>query len=222
MNKQRKIVFAGFIILALMMLTMLNNTMTSKSVLADKKNSGFKLISTNAQIKELELAYEDLLIEEEIQAEEDNNKYLINNDINEGVKVVVQKVKKKKKKKNAYENRWNITLSKDENELLARIVFQESRGESDLGQRAVCEVVFNRMKHDAYGGSLYEILSSPSQFSSWSARNSDNPTDKEYKNIKKVLNGESEILSKDYVYFSTSPRNNNGTIQIGNHYFCKY
>ena len=44
------------------------------------------------------------------------------------------------------ENRWHITLSPDETELLARIVWLESQGEPVKGQQAVVEVVFNRMR----------------------------------------------------------------------------
>lgn len=50
----------------------------------------------------------------------------------------------------APENRWHITLSPDETELLARIVWLESQGEPVKGQQAVVEVVFNRMRSDVY------------------------------------------------------------------------
>lgn len=119
-------------------------------------------------------------------------------------------------------NRWNISLSQDEINLLANIVWLESRGESEIGQKAVCEVILNRMKHTNFEGTLYEILSARNQFSSWGSRNNAHPTDETYKIVKQVLNGKTQILSKDYVYFSTSPRNNKGTVKIGNHYFCKY
>jgi len=132
------------------------------------------------------------------------------------------KKKKAKKKKKECKNRWNITLTKDEINLLARIVWVESRGESNRGQRGVIEVIFNRMKHWAFKGSLYDVLSAKSQFSSWGSRNEAAPTEKEYKNIKKVLNGETEIFDFETVYFSRTKRNDDIADHIGAHYFCRY
>ena len=45
------------------------------------------------------------------------------------------KIEKKKSKKPAIKNRWNIKLTNDEIDLLAKIVWVESRGESDQGQQ---------------------------------------------------------------------------------------
>lgn len=134
----------------------------------------------------------------------------------------IRKDAKKKVKRNICENRWGITLTDDEIKLLAKIVWVEARGESNQGQRGVIEVIFNRMKHRAFKGSLYDVLSAKSQFSSWSDRNAADPTEKEYKNINKVLNGNTEIFDFETVYFSTSPRNNDVAAHIGGHWFCRY
>lgn len=133
-----------------------------------------------------------------------------------------KKKKKKDKKEKKYDNRWNIELTDEEIDLLAKILWIEARGESDKGQKAVVEVVFNRMVHDAFKGSIEEVLSAKNQFSSWKNRDSAKPTDKEYDNIKEVLNGNTKLFNSQVVYFSTSPRNNIGTIHIGGHYFCEY
>ena len=118
-------------------------------------------------------------------------------------------------------NRWDITLTSDEIDLLAKIVWLEARGESDLGKQAVVEVVFNRMIHEYFQGGLYEVLSSRNQFSTWKNRNIAKPTGSEYDAINKVLNGKTNILTIDTVYFSTSPRNSNIVAHIGCHYFCR-
>ena len=55
----------------------------------------------------------------------------------------IQKANKKKKK--APSNRWGISLSSDERDLLAKIVWLEARGEGQIGQEAVIEIIFNRM-----------------------------------------------------------------------------
>ncbi len=128
----------------------------------------------------------------------------------------------KKIDKHVIKNRWNIELTDDEIDLLAKIVWIESRGESDKGQRAVVEVIFNRMIHWDFEGSLCDVLSADGQFCSWPNRNEAEPTEKEYKNIKKVLDGKTEILGCNKVYFSTSPRNDMNPIHIGGHWFCEY
>ena len=135
----------------------------------------------------------------------------------------------------APENRWHITLSPDETELLARIVWLESQGEPVKGQQAVVEVVFNRMRSDVYPDTLYEVLSqkNPVQFCSFKNRDRAKPTQKEYDSIQQVLDGKTRILRDDTMYFSTFPltelflllaqRKKNGTVmkifQTGKFFF---
>lgn len=118
-------------------------------------------------------------------------------------------------------NRWGIDLTNDEIDLLAKIVWLESQGETDKGQQAVVEVVANRMVDMDFSDTLLEVLSDKGEFSTWKNVDNAKPTEKEYENIYKVLRGETNILTEEYVYFSTSPRNNKDVIKIGNHYFCK-
>ena len=122
----------------------------------------------------------------------------------------------------APENRWNITLSPDETELLARIVWLESQGEPVKGQQAVVEVVFNRMRSDVYPDTLYEVLSqkNPVQFCSFKNRDRAKPTQKEYDSIQQVLDGKTRILRDDTMYFSTFPLTEHVEVKIGGHYFC--
>ena len=120
------------------------------------------------------------------------------------------------------ENRWHITLSSDETELLARIVWLESQGEPVEGQQAVVEVVFNRMRSDVYPDTLYEVLSqkNPVQFCSFKNRDRAKPTQKEYDSIQQVLDGKTRILRDDTMYFSTFPLTEHVEVKIGGHYFC--
>ena len=120
------------------------------------------------------------------------------------------------------ENRWHITLSPDETELLARIVWLESQGEPVKGQQAVVEVVFNRMRSDVYPDTLYEVLSQkiPVQFCSFKNRDRAKPTQKEYDSIQQVLDGKTRILRDDTMYFSTFPLTEHVEVKIGGHYFC--
>ena len=122
-------------------------------------------------------------------------------------------------------NKWNIKLNNSEIDLLTKIVYHEARGESNKGQQAVVEVVFNRMKHKKYPNTLYEVVSQQGQFESYKLINLevDNEQYKKCKkNVKKVLKGKTNILTKGYLYFSVGGHgNHDGMIKIGNHQFCE-
>ncbi len=124
---------------------------------------------------------------------------------------------------NSYENRWGITLAEEEVDLLAKILWVEARGESEEGQKAVVEVIFNRMLSEDYPDTLEEVLSQkvPTvQFASWKLRKTATPTEKEYTSIYEVLNGETDILRDDTCFFATKKLTSDLDMQIGNHYFC--
>lgn len=118
-------------------------------------------------------------------------------------------------------NRWSIDLDQSEIELLANIVWLEARGESQKGKECVVEVVLNRMVSDYFGGSLYDVLSAKRQFSTWKSRNTANPGSDEFAAIYNALNGNTDHLSIDYVYFSTKKVNGSDFIKIGSHWFSK-
>ena len=120
------------------------------------------------------------------------------------------------------ENRWNITLTQEEIDLLAKIVWLESQGEPTEGHEAVVEVVFNRMASEKYPDTLYDVLSqgNPTQFCSGKNRERANPTEKEYTSIHEVLNGNTHILRNDTLYFSTEPLTPRLDQKIGGHSFC--
>ena len=121
-----------------------------------------------------------------------------------------------------YSNRWGITLTEDETELLARIVWLEANGEPVEGQEAVVEVIFNRMASELFPDTLYDVLSqkNPVQFCSWKNREKAKPTEKEYESIRQVLYGNTQILRNDTLYFSTEPLTPNVDVRIGGHSFC--
>lgn len=120
------------------------------------------------------------------------------------------------------QNRWNINLTEEEIELLARIVWLEAKGESSYGQEAVVEVIFNRVASDLFPNTLYDVLSqkNPTQFCSWKNRDKAQPTEKEYQAIENVLNGNTNILRNDTLYFSVKPLTSRVDVHIGGHNFC--
>lgn len=123
---------------------------------------------------------------------------------------------------NLVHNRWNITLSEEEIDLLAKIVWLEANGEPVEGQQAVVEVVFNRMASELYPDTLYDVLSqkNPVQFCSWKNVGIAKPTEKEYNSIRQVLYGNTDLLRNDTLYFSTSPLTSHTDVRIGGHSFC--
>ena len=122
----------------------------------------------------------------------------------------------------AYNNRWNISLTEEESDLLAKIVWLEANGEPVEGQEAVVEVVLNRMASDLYPDTLYDVLSqnNPVQFVSWKRRDKAHPTETEYQSIYNVLNGNTDLLRNDTMNFSTYPLTSNLDVKICCHYFC--
>ena len=131
-------------------------------------------------------------------------------------------VKTKETEEVAYENRWGIQLTEEEIDLLAKILWVEARGESEAGQKAVVEVIFNRMISEEFPDTLYDVLSqkNPTQFASWKLRDSAKPTEKEYASIYEVLTGKTSITKNDTVYFATKKLTRNLDVKIGGHYFC--
>lgn len=113
------------------------------------------------------------------------------------------------------------TISDEEIDLIAKIVFLEARGESDEGQQAVVEVIFNRIISDRFPNTISEVIFAQNQFTTVNALNYAKPTTKEYNNINTVLITNSYILDDDVVHFSGSPLNNKIYKKIGNHYFCR-
>ena len=119
-------------------------------------------------------------------------------------------------------NRWNISLTDEEIDLLAKIVWLEANGEPVEGQEAVVEVIFNRMTSELYPDTLYDVLSQnkPVQFASWKRRDKAQPTEKEYDSIYNVLNGNTDLLRNDTMNFSTYPMTSHLDVKICCHYFC--
>lgn len=131
-------------------------------------------------------------------------------------------VEEEKKQPKLPGNRWGIFLTPSEIDLLARIVMLEAGGESALGQQAVVEVIFNRMVSPYYGGSLEQVLSARGQFATWKMRYSAQaaPTPQVMTSINAVLQGETNILPLQTLYFSRKPQNRRVQIRIGGHAFC--
>lgn len=112
-----------------------------------------------------------------------------------------------------------LELSREDRELLARMVWVEARGENDKGQQAVAEVVLNRLFADDYSDNLRDIIYSNNQFRSTQWLDEAEPTQTQYEAVDGALNGP-YVLPIDVVHFATYPVNDQVWGTIGGHVFC--
>lgn len=118
-------------------------------------------------------------------------------------------------------NRWGITLSDYDREILAKIVDLEAGNQGDIGQQAVVEVVFNRVYSPEFPCTVLDVLSQRRQFSTWPYVNKGRPDARVYANIDIVISGQSNILPYNTLYFSTRPfKRKTVQVKIQDHYFC--
>lgn len=113
------------------------------------------------------------------------------------------------------------SITQDEIDLVAQITWLESGNQSLTGQKAVVEVIFNRVLHDRFPDTIYEVLSQDGQFSTWPNRSIAEPTEQVYEAIRQVLNESETVLDKDVLFFSRSGFRDRQTYEkIGGHVFC--
>ena len=121
------------------------------------------------------------------------------------------------------ENNYSIiSMTDDERDLLAKILALEAGDQSDVGQRAVVEVVFNRIM-TGWADTVEKVIYQKGQFSTvaYLKKPYAVPDEKEYANIDYVLEHGSTILPSDYVYFATYKANGKDFITIEDHYFAR-
>lgn len=119
----------------------------------------------------------------------------------------------------------NIEMTQEEREELAAIVYLEAGNQSAEGQQAVVEVVFNRVLHSAFPGTVHDVLhdgedTNIPQFSTIYALGCAEPTQAQYDAIDAALYGDT-ILDADVVFFSRNGENDRVWGQIGDHIFCR-
>jgi hypothetical protein len=98
-------------------------------------------------------------------------------------------------------NIYSITT--EEREILARLVFLEANTESIECQKAIVSVVFNRLHNGAWGDSLYNVIYYPHQFTPAKFINTVTPTQTNYDAVDYVVKNGS-ILPKYCMYFRAS------------------
>lgn len=112
-----------------------------------------------------------------------------------------------------------IHLTLEEEDILARLIWAEARGECPEGQQAVAEVVLNRMVSEDFADSLEAVICGDGQFRGAAFMEDALPAQAQYDAIEKALYGPN-ILPMDVYYFATWETNDNVWGQIEDHIFC--
>ena len=110
------------------------------------------------------------------------------------------------------------TITEDERELLARVVYAESNTETLEGQIAVAQVVLNRVRSESFPDTVSEVIYQERQFSTAPILDSVTPTENNYEAVDLAF--ELEVVPYDVLYFSRGAENDRVWGRIGAHVFC--
>lgn len=112
------------------------------------------------------------------------------------------------------------SITQQEKDYIARLAFLEARGESDEGQRAVIEVILNRVLSGSFPNTIDGVIFQSGQFTPANRIYSTTATPKEYNNLEFVLSGQAFQTDVNVVFFSTGLQQGRALYKkIGNHYF---
>ena len=114
------------------------------------------------------------------------------------------------------------SMSAYDKELICRIAYLESGNQCIEGQRAVIEVILNRLIGPKWPNTVEGVLSAPRQFSTWRHRNK--VSAEQINQMNNVLNlvscSDTTILpDNNYVYFNCKSKKN--SIKIQSQWFWK-
>lgn len=112
-----------------------------------------------------------------------------------------------------------VELTWEEQQLLAKLIWLEARGESRKGQQAVAEVVLNRLVSGKFGDTLSEVIYGEGQFRTTPFLKDAEAWQAQYDAIDDALSGP-YVLPMNVMYFATYPENGRIWGQIGGHIFC--
>lgn len=114
------------------------------------------------------------------------------------------------------------SLSDDEKYLIYQITYLEAGNQSIEGQRAVIEVILNRVLSKEFPDTVYEVLSQPGQFATWEYADWGNYNEEQLEALILVYE-EEPILNLDYLMFSTGKFSWAANhVQIGDHWFATF
>ena len=114
----------------------------------------------------------------------------------------------------------DLSLSDQDVELIAKLVYAEADGEPFEGQQAVAEVILNRVAASNFPSTVSGVIHAPDQFRAASQLYRAKPTHVQYEAVRRAWKGP-YVLDKDVVFFSTGAVNGDIWGTIGNHTFCR-
>ena len=109
--------------------------------------------------------------------------------------------------------------TREEIDLIARVVWAEARGETERGQQAVAEVVLNRLNSDQFPDDLYQLVYGEGQFRTAEQLEEATPNQTQYKMVERAIYGP-YVLPQTVFYFGQEMPNFNVWGTIGRHVFC--
>ena len=113
-------------------------------------------------------------------------------------------------------------LTPEDEAVLKRIVWAEANNQSITGQRAVYEVIFNRMlSNNDWGqsGGVIGVLSKRGQFATWKSRDKVKSNADQDLALELVYTEKPVLPSTKYVYFDRRGRNGKNKIRLQDHWF---
>lgn len=119
------------------------------------------------------------------------------------------------------ESRYD-TITDEERDLIAGIVWLEAGNQPFEGQQAVAEVILNRRAAENFPDTIAGVIhqEDPVQFTTAKNLAIAQPGEEQYEAVEAALTGEA-VVDWDVVYFGRSPQNDNLFAKIGDHYFCR-
>ena len=178
-----------------------------------EKEVALLTMQQNVEVRELKLTLDEPIIidtppieKEFIQEEE--------------VEIVEDEIAESAESKSIYADTID-NLTEEEKTMIAQITFREAGNQSEEGQRAVVEVILNRLNSERWPNTVEGVLSQNRQFSTWRGRNK--VSEENVNNMLYIIDKvstEEPVLAKDYVYFNSlkNPTMNN-RIKIQDHWF---
>lgn len=110
-------------------------------------------------------------------------------------------------------------LTDNEKYLIYQITYLEAGNQSMEGQRAVIEVILNRVLSDKYPDTVEGVLSQSGQFVTWKNRNAKSHNEEQEEALELVFT-EQPVLTLDYMMFSMGQFSwGRNYVKIGDHWF---
>lgn len=111
------------------------------------------------------------------------------------------------------------SLTENEKYLIYQITYAEAGNQKMVGQRAVIEVILNRVMSSRYPNTVEGVLSQKGQFATWKLRNKVKHNQEQITALSLVAT-EEPVLSADYLMFATKKNKwGKNYVKIQDHWF---